>query len=376
MGFGAGTTGGAPANVCTVATADTKSLQAAVACAAKGPEGGIVDLNGLTITPAIHIEVGSNVTITGPGTITFNHDVFTFEGQHNVIIRNLVFKGIPGALNKAGKPCPMSFSAESRAKGDFGTTGCPVPIHIVGSHSGSNQDSTHFWIDHNSFDACGDKCVVMTNGSDRDAAGKWTGVTDVTISNNIFANSHYGVYGASMEDARAVSAHNTATCESQSNLFLPSNFTLYGNLFTNIKQRQPRASYCNFYFHVFNNAITSFGLPRSQVAAGMRCDSAANGFGFGPSAIYGARMYLEANLISAWPDDPEGCKKALDVVEHQVNGTGAAGTQGYFTDLDNVYANGATGTATSDVDKPPYQYKVLQPANVLEYVQAHAGAGK
>ncbi len=373
MGFGAGTTGGDTSNVCKVKRADSDSLIKAVACASRG-HGGVVNLNGLTITPTIHIDVASNITIQGPGTIYFNHDVFTFEGRHNVIIKNITFNGIPGAFNAAGLPCPVSFSVDSRADGAAGTTGCPVAIHIIGSQSGVNRDSMHFWIDHNTFNACGDKCVVMTNGRDRDAGGQWTGVTGVTISNNIFENSHYAVYASDIEDARVVSAHDTATCMSQIALFLPSYVSLYGNRFFNIKERQPRASYCNFYLHAFNNAVMSFGLPRTLFTAGTPCDSAADGFGFGPSAIYGARIYLESNYISAFNNDPSGCKIALDVIQHQVNGTGTPGTQGYFTDLGNVYVNGATGTGAKDVVKPSYGYKVLQPADVLSYVQAHAGA--
>jgi pectate lyase len=232
------------------------------------------------------IMVHSNKTIDGRGptpvTLTAAEDhVMVIRNAENVIVNDLRF-----AVIAVSARCGDPRSADD-------TIGCGGGILVDGS-------SKHIWIHQNLFEECGGKCVALwTLKSTR------TGADLVTISNNVFRNSFYGVLmGAS---------HNWT--DSQIPLMRA---TLYRNYFYNVDRRSPRAS-GGSHMHVFNNIVEDWG--------GNSCVN-ENHKAFGASSVLGAQMLLENNYFRARAN-VGACKTAV-----QIDG-------GFVKAKGNVRKNGA-----------------------------------
>ncbi|MCW5733907.1 MAG: hypothetical protein KIS73_07275 [Enhydrobacter sp.] len=379
-----GTRGGDPANVCTVAEESEKALHDAVKCTRSRPGGGVVIFArpSMTITLGKPLQLPSNITMQGPATIqSAARETLRIEGQSQIIVRDLVFRSL------TRKDCPdptLPTTVAARFESDDAISGCNTPIEVLGTRvakatgtvAADGRDSTHVWIDHNSFSRCGDKCIVIKNGNTTNASGRWFGADLVTVSNNRFTDSFYSVLITviNKEALRGMLKHSTSECEAvKAKGVLPQmRISVYGNLFENIRRRSVRAAYCNVYVHQWNNVIAGFGMPFSQFPSGTTCSG--NAFGFGPSSIYGSRLLLEANYIAAWPGP--SCKNALN--------SGAGGrdeseskpdTEGYIQARDNLLVNDAKLTGrTSSVPPPPYSYTKLPADQAYASVSKNAGA--
>ena len=214
--------------------------------------------------------VHSSTTIDGRGptpvTLTTVEDhVMVIRNAENVIINDLKFAVI-------------AISARCRTpKRADDTIRCGGGILVDGS-------SKDIWIHQNLFEECGGKCIALwTLKSTRQGADL------VTISNNIFRNSFYGVLmGAS---------HSLADSE------VPlMRATLYRNYFYNVQRRSPRASGLS-HMHVLNNVVEDWG--------GKSCDG-RRPKAFGASSVSGAQMLLENNFFSARGSADE-CKAAVKI---------------------------------------------------------------
>ena len=403
--LGSGTSGGDPSTVCPVEAPEVgtnipeSNLRLAIACTQKQPRmGGIVVFPKdkeykITVTKAI--DLPSNITIQGPIILETNAArVFGISAKQNVIIKNITFKTISGRKNGQGFDCPSPLDPNTAgAKGNEATTGCTNFIEItgfqipgilgVGDYDENAQFSENIWIDHNSFSQCGDKCIVIKNGNRKDKSGRWSGADKITISNNKFSDSFYSILVTVIDAERGLRGlleHSTSKCalEMENGILPRMRVTIHGNLFERIRRRSARASYCTARVHQFNNVINGFGLPLSKFPVGHTCYSPGV-YGFGPSALYGAQLLLENNDISAWPDDPNGCKRAVNDISHQkADGSGKEDTQGYVVDSNNIYREGAFGVSSSitKVFKPEYDYTLLEPSQVYQSVLKNAGPQK
>ena len=87
----------------------------------------------------------------------------------------------------------------------------------------------------------------------------------------------------------------------------------------------------------------------------------------------GGKLLLENNYIAAWPNDPKGCKKAVETSE---GSKGGDSDDGFVRESGNLYANGAFGDSNKpgQVPSPPYAYKAMPASQVLDSVRKNAGA--
>lgn len=389
-----GTPGGDPTNRCPVAAPSEDALRSAIECTSKTQRGGVVVFTTADKPIAIGdpIELPSNITIEGPATLkTSAIAVFVVSGQHNVAIRNISFLTLPRVTVK-GRSCPDPVSPDTVAVGNAerpGVTGCTKPIIVEGTHIGKDEvisqatDAKNIWIDHNTFSRCGDKCIVVRNDA-KDTNGRWSGADDVTISNNKFLDSFFSVLitlTGKEEDtgARHPILRDTAKCEAEkaAGILPQMRVSVYNNLFNRVRQRNVRVAYCSAYVHEFNNVIENFGLAASSASPSANC-STPGVFGFGPSAHSGATLLLENNYIAAWPNDPNGCKAAV-----QTNATGDVNDAsvkdwGYVKEVGDVFANGAYGASYKPdrVAAPPYPYTLIPASQVYDFVLRNAGASE
>jgi pectate lyase len=335
VGYGRATTGGRGGPICHVR--DEATLRTCVAGA--NPTVLAVD-SLLTVNPGRRpIRVGSNKTIDGGGKLNLTHDWVGFDlgGARNVIIRNVRFRGSGADL------FPEKHTNCAHPTRPTDVEGCGVSIQMWGATS-------NVWIDHDTFDACGNKCIT---GWGRAQTAGAVAVPDlITISNSAFRDSYYAIlFGV----AAPVPADQLPT--------QPGRVTLYGNLFERIMRRTPRAA-SGYRVHVFNNVIKDFGGRAS-------CTSL--GFGFGPSATDGAQMLLENNVIEAWPE-PNACKQADNIGaadETRAKGRGP----GLIRSSGNLVRNGAMADGDDHVFTPEYKYSLTPVGQVESDVRNHAGTG-
>lgn len=332
MGFGGATTGGGAGPACHVR--DEATLRACVAGAK--PARIVVDVP-LTLNPGGQpIGVGSNKTIDGGGRLSIVHDWvgLDLDGSRNVIVRNVRFRGsganiFPEKHSNCAHP--------SRAQD---VEGCGVSIRMAGA-------TRDIWIDHDSFDACGNKCI---DGWGRvQPAGVVPAPDLITISNNIFRDSYFAIlFGV----ASQVPADQTPA--------RPGRVTVYGNLFERILRRTPRAA-SGYWIHVFNNVIKDFGG---------RASCRRTDFGFGPSAASGGQLLLQNNVVEAWPD-ANACKQADNI---EPSGRSAADRgMGLIGSSGNLVRNGATAEGGDAVFTPDYPVSLMPAGQVEAYVSANAG---
>lgn len=228
---------------------------------------------------------------------------------------------------------------------------------------GVTSDSQNIWIDHDSFRACGDKCIAVgvgTSGLDP-STGKYYSGTLVSISNSIFKDSWFAV----AIDTATGGPMGAIPINEQPN----SMVTLYGNLFSEVNRRSPRVSGAGSWAHVFNNVIQYWGGFDS---------STGDGYGFGPSSNDSAQLLLEDNYLRAWPS-PNACQEADDLINQRCKVTDPIQSKGvpagYIRATNNFLANSATDqeNGPSVVFTPPYSYSPLDPLTTLNSVIANAG---
>jgi pectate lyase len=334
VGFGRATTGGGAGPACHAR--DEASLRACVA----GEKPAVVVMDQpLTFNPGKQkIAVGSNKTIDGAGRLSIVHDWIAFEldGSRNVIIRGVRFRG------SGADVFPQKQSNCAHPSRPRDVEGCGVSISMAGA-------TRDVWIDHNTFDACGNKCITGY-GFDR-GGGPIASPDLITISYNIFRDSYFAMlFGVNNDVAEARMPAQ------------PGRVTLYGNLFERIKERSPRAA-SGYLVHVFNNVIKDFGGPDG-------CKSTS--FGFGPSVIKGGEILLENNVIEAWPS-PSACKQADDFAARNRTDAALRRGPGRIRSVGNLGRNGAMAEGDDQVFTPDYRYGLVPAGQVESYVRANAG---
>ncbi len=334
IGFGRATTGGAGGAACHVR--DEASLRACVT----GDKPAMVTVDApVTFNPGKQrIEIGSNKTVDGRGNLSLVHDWFAFElkDAHNVIIRDVRFRG-SGANLFAEKHSNCAHPARP-----VDVEGCGVSISLIGA-------TANVWIDHNSFETCGNKCIVGYGYAP--PTGTVQAPDLITISNNVFRDSYFAIlFGI---DMRAATEQLPPR---------PGRVTVDGNLFERIKERSPRAA-SGYRIHVFNNVIKDWGG---------RGSSRSTDFGFGPSVISGGEILLQNNVIEAWPD-PAACKEADDFAARNTTAAVMSRGRGLIASSGNLTLNGAAAQGADEVFTPDYPFSLLPAREVAAFVAAHAG---
>jgi len=346
IGFGQQTSGGCAERrcICHVREATEAALLACVHAPGSGTvvfdTPGPIFIDSPPAARASRIKVPSNKTIQGPVTLVTNGVLFEIESQDNIIIRDVRYHSA------------LSDHAECRdVTGPAQSVRCGEAINIVG-------DSKNIWIDHNDFSQCGEKCVEVwaTPGFGPSAAnGRLLGPDMITISNNIFRDSYFGV-------AIGVDAHT-----GPERLPEHERVTVYGNLFTGIFRRTPRGA-SGAWVHVFNNVIAHWGGQNSCIR---------DGFGFGPSSIGSAQMLLENNVLIA-NVDPRACKVATEISDYDSTSVGGSDRGlGLMRVAGNLTVNGTVlnqNNPGSVFDPHAYYSYTLLPADrVFSSVRANAG---
>jgi pectate lyase len=263
------------------------------------------------------------------------------DGSHNVIVRNLFFRLPVRGPNCANPQTPTD------------TKGCGLPLYIRGG-------ARDVWIDHNDFDRCGEKCITVWNGRDRDAAGRALAPDLITISDNRLTNSYFGI------------AIGSGALLAPNELPQRMRITIYGNVFSNIFRRTPRAA-ANSEVHEFNNLIRHWGRP------GAACNG--TGYGFGASASGGAQIFLENNVFEPWPG-AQSCKLAgetdeYDPVEGYHRGTGEIRGSGNLllsgAQIEQTQAQQVFNPADRGRPDTYYPYQLRPVAGLAEQLEREAG---
>ncbi|PZG00301.1 pectate lyase family protein [Micromonospora deserti] len=186
-----GTTGGGSAGATTVTSASALSSAAGSSSAAVIRVSGTISCSGM-------LRVRSNKTIIGNAGATITGCGFTINGDRNVIIRNLTFRG---------------WSDDA--------------INV-------EQSATNIWIDHNTFTNGYDGAVDIKRGSDF-----------ITVSwNRVYNHDKTMLLGHSDSNASQDRGHLRVT--------------YHHNWFDGSNQRNPRVRFGN-PVHVYNNYYSNVG---------------------------------------------------------------------------------------------------------------------
>jgi pectate lyase len=388
-GLDGGTSGGNPGNVCPAKVVPSgeeslRNIEAAIACTRKDRAGGVVTFTGgLVVAVDRSLRLPSNITLQGP--VTFRDLKVRIFGKHNVIVRDISFVSASSSHNnREGAACPEPTLPETHG-GRSGTSGCPKTIIVGGAKQGDSDRkwSQNIWIDHNSFDHCGDKCIVLGTGAP-DKSGNFTGTDKVTISGNIFKNSYLAtLFAYRGSGLRQRVGSKTSVCEKtldKTGSLLPRmRVTVVRNLFSNVRQRSVRASYCTVQVHEFNNVIENMGRDPSMVDASKGC-SAKGLRGKGPESVHGAQILFENNYVSAWNKGAPRLKGEVctDDIVQTGQGNAAKDKAGYIKLRGNLLTNGAIAhdNGPDKVFEPPYRYELLPASEVYKVVIREAGPGK
>jgi pectate lyase len=265
------------------------------------------------------------VTITGDA-----QWLVMIENSGNVIVRNLFFR-----VPNRGPSC-------SNPQTPKDTIHCGIPLYLRGA-------TRNVWIDHNDFDRCGEKCITIWTGRMLPGMGRAEAPDLVTISNNRFTNSYFGIQigsAAQLGPGQLPGAERV---------------TLYGNVFSNVFRRTPQAA--SFaQVHAFNNLIVHWGHP------GRACQG--TDYGFAASSLGGAQLLLENNVFVPW-SGPVGCKVAGLTEQYSP-------LQGYQRGSGYLRGRGNTGgevkeQSPAQVFRPPYPYTLRPVAGLAEQIRREAG---
>jgi len=297
--------------------------------------------------------LSENTTINGPMRIAYLDDhPLRVDDVSNVVIRNISFERLPGALNTSGQLCPSNSQIPDVTAEDY--IGCPNPINIRTHHSNLDR----IWIDHNEFSKCGDKCItVWANDRGTYFKGRLPAPDKITISNNVFKDSYYAVLVG--VDGNSGLKHLPKPGSSRT--------TMYGNLFTNVYRRSPRAA-SGVWLHAFNNVVQYWDDKTT-------CDPNGSIAGFGSSANGGAQLLLENNYYKASLNMPRVCRVAVSITS-KISGGDDLGL-GFVREKGNAFHN----QAISDSNQPRkvfdaeeyYSYSLLSPSKSYNSVLSNAG---
>jgi pectate lyase len=272
------------------------------------------------------------VTLAGPPP-----GLLLIADRSNIVVRNLFFRIDSSSV---GVRCAIPNTPTE-------TKGCGVPLYVKGS-------ARNIWVDHNDFDRCGEKCIsVWTETLTRDASGRAPAPDLLTISNNRFTNSYFGVLVGSSE------------LLAKSELPRSERVTMYGNVFANVFRRSPASAASFSKLHAFNNLVTHWGR-RGQACRG-------TDRGFAASSVGEAELLLENNIFEPWPG-AETCKLAADSAKF-------APKRGYDRGLGRVRASGnllmfgaqLEQSAPAQVFKPAYAYPLRPVAGLADTLTRTAG---
>jgi pectate lyase len=275
------------------------------------------------------------VTITGPGRLLMLID------RDDVIISDLKFRIDPaGAAPSCANPqTPRDVQ------------GCGIAVLAEGSRN--------IWIHHNDFAACGSGCIALWTRDNTKAGGGVAGTDAVSISNNRFRDSYYGLF--------AGAGNFVAPRDIPKRMRI----SVYDNVFENIFRRSPKAS-SGVQIHLFNNVIRDWGQ------SGKPCTGQS--WGFGASSTGEAQLLAENNLFAARAET-NACHEAIQAAEKRPR-KGYVRDEGLVRATGNVFQNGAMAVENRPAEvfdptspKAPdlsYAY-TLKPADRLEDVEREAG---
>jgi len=281
------------------------------------------------------LKLGSNTTLIGVGgTAGLINAAIKLSGVDNVIVRNLTIVN----------PCDVSPVWDPN-DGDSGNWNSEFDGVTV-------DDSTHVWIDHNSFTdvPVTDDLLPIVNGKRKQchdgALDVKNGSDYVTVSNNVFAQHDKNNLIGSSDSTTSDNGHLTVT--------------FHNNLFTNITERSPRVRFGKV--HVYNNLYL-----------GSKAD-AAYPHGYSIGVAYLAKIISEGNSFEI-----QGANSCTSVLKNP----GSSSKTGAITDTGSLVNGAALNLSqcsfASDVGwTVPYAYRsaLLPAASVKAAVQAQAGAGK
>jgi pectate lyase len=274
----------------------------------------------------------SPITLSGPPP-----ELLQIADSSNIVVRNLFFRI---DSSSAGPRC-----ANPNTPTD--TKRCGVPLNIKGS-------ARKIWVDHNDFDRCGEKCIsVWTETLSRDASGRAPAPDLLTISDNRFTNSYFGV------------AIGSSALLSERELPQNERVTMYGNVFANVFRRSPAHAASFSKVHAFNNLVVHWGRP-NQPCRG-------TGWGFAASSVGEAQLLLENNVFVPW-QGPERCKAAADADEYAPK-EGHHRGMGYVRGSGNLLMYGAQveQSAPERVFDPSYPYQLRAVAGLADQLTRTAG---
>lgn len=169
--------------------------------------------------------------------------VFKLRSSKNIIITHLEF--LQKIFGTDPYPEGSGYEKDTQCFGDA----------IGIGNIAADQQTQYFdriWINHNSFQYCGDECVSATRNSTQ-------AIARVSVSNNSFKYSYKSMLIGIADDY----AYRTR-------------LSVYNNRFVGMKERSPRV--LNQYAHVFNNLNEDYGLYAIGVMGDARILSEENVF--------------------------------------------------------------------------------------------------
>lgn len=268
----------------------------------------------MTLAPGLRrLMMAGATTLDGRGLLTLQCDSYCLDLRQGYnVVRNVRFVG-PGPQRTLW-PARFPKANCTAPQVPENLLGCAVPIHLV--------NAERVLIANNTFDTCGDKCIAIDGG---DA---------ITVRNNRFANSYFGVLAVGREIGGP-----------------KGRMTVAYNVFTSVFRRSARVSGA-FAMHEFGNVLTG------------ACPALPGG-GFGPSAVGEAEALVEGNMA-----DPGSCA-ALEISAYDNRKTGAQAGAGRLRARGNIGIEARDEAVTFSV---PYATEARQPGPALRAaVEAAAG---
>jgi pectate lyase len=318
VGFGSAARGGT--RPCRVEA----PTAAALAACARQPGALITFDQPWTIQIDRPIRLANDQTVQGPVKLVGSGLLLLVADVSDVVLRQISFASLnTGACASPHQPADVKH--------------CGIPLLIKGR-------VRDVWIDRNAFTHCGEKCLEIWNESlaPLDASGFSPTPDLITLSNNRFTDSYFcvGVGVGATTPARAIRPGGERV-------------TVVGNTFDRCFRRSVRAA-SGAQVDEVGNLIARWGPPAGRTCRG-------EDFGFGPSAVGGAQILLEANTFQPWPDGP--CKEAVDTSDYEVQALGVDRGRGAVRAVANRLLGGATasGADPNAVFSRPYALTARPP---------------
>jgi hypothetical protein len=318
-GFGSETTGGS--RPCRVESATEDALAACI----RQPGARITFSQPWTIPIERPLRLAGDQTLEGPVKLVGSGLMLQIADVSNVILRRVSFSGSnTGLCAHPHQPTDVKH--------------CGIPVLIKGR-------VRDVWIDHDQFDHCGEKCLEIWNEAlaPNDPSGFSPTPDLITVSNSRFSDSYFcmaaGVSAATPDRAIRPGGER---------------ITVVGDVFDRCFRRSVRAA-SGAQIDETGNLIARWGPPNGT-------DCRGEAFGFGPSAVGGGQILLEANTFVPWPDGP--CKEAVDTSDYESRALGTERGRGALRAIGNRLTGGARLTENDPtlVFRRPYPLKATPPA--------------